>query len=148
MEQAGLQVPFARHYAQALLDRPLEGETAALAQRIALLSPLYETAARGLDDPLAAGIAAGETAGIEPADPREAALAAAFADHPVPEPLQALVEAGKPGEAMLRAIATFDQGVSAEPQALADALALLRSLGLEDIARRAALQVLLLDRPA
>jgi hypothetical protein len=41
----------------------------------------------------------------------------------------------------------MDQGLAGDTTALADAIAALRRLGLEDTARSAALQYLILDRP-
>ena len=52
----------------------------------------------------------------------------------------------KLGEAILRAIALFNIGTDGDLKALTDALAFFRAIGLEDVARRASLQVLLLDR--
>ena len=50
------------------------------------------------------------------------------------------------GEAALRAVATFEQGLDGDHGAVTDALATLRALGLEDEARIAALEFLILGR--
>jgi hypothetical protein len=47
---------------------------------------------------------------------------------------------------ILASIALLEEGANGDTAALRDALSTLRALGLEDIARRAALQVLLLER--
>ena len=48
------------------------------------------------------------------------------------------------GEALLRTALMLEDGPGSDPQDIADALAFLRSIGLIDTARRAALQLLLL----
>jgi hypothetical protein len=50
------------------------------------------------------------------------------------------------GEATLRALVLLEEGSAGDLNALTQALATLRALGQEDTVRRAALQVLLLDR--
>ena len=46
----------------------------------------------------------------------------------------------------MRGIQMLEEGTAGDSGDLRDALALFRAVGLEDLARRAALQVLLLDR--
>ena len=53
---------------------------------------------------------------------------------------------GELGEALLRAMLLFSHGSRGNYQGLSNALAVLRDVGLEDTARRAALQLLLLER--
>jgi len=52
--------------------------------------------------------------------------------------------AGRLGEAILRTIATLQQGIDGDEQAFQTGIATLRALGLEDVARRTSLQYLLL----
>jgi 2-methylisocitrate lyase-like PEP mutase family enzyme len=80
--------------------------------------------------------------------PRARAIQAAFTGTPPPARLQTLVDEGKLGEALLRALALFDAGADGDLRSVTDALALLRAVGLEDVARRAALQLMILDRSA
>jgi hypothetical protein len=47
---------------------------------------------------------------------------------------------------LLRGVALFNQGLGGDYQALTEALTLFRAVGMEDVARRVALQFLLLDR--
>ena len=76
---------------------------------------------------------------------RKIALLAAFETaEPMPE-LPLLVIEDRLGEAILRAMAQFDDGVGGDTAALSQSLAFLRSVGLDDVARRAALQLLILD---
>ena len=81
-----------------------------------------------------------------PRGAREQAVAAAFTSASMPEDIGALLAAGKLGEALLRTIVVFDEGLTGDPQQIGGALAVLRHVGLEDVARRAALQYLILDR--
>jgi len=53
---------------------------------------------------------------------------------------------GQLGEALLATLAALHDGAGGDSRALREALGTLRALGLEDTARRAALQILLLDR--
>ncbi len=152
MQQIRAEVPFARLYAEQLRALPLQGPAAALAYRIALLSPEYEAAAQAWtpvtdQDRLWQAIAKGDVTGLAPqTDATTAAVVAAFAGAAPPTELTAEVQAGKLGESILRAIALFGDGMSGDPAEITDALALLRAVGLEDQARQAALQVLILDR--
>ncbi|MBO6603504.1 MAG: hypothetical protein JJ949_09710 [Roseicyclus sp.] len=152
MQQVGLEVPFARLYADRLLRLPLTGEAAMLARRVGLLSPLYEAVAQGAVPQDAYerrlfAIAGGEAPGTPPtgSDAVTAAVAVAFADVTPPERFTRLLTLGRTGEALLRAARTLGDGTG-DVDDIADALRLFRALGLEDTARRAALQLLILDR--
>ena len=70
-------------------------------------------------------------------------IAAVFSRVEMPERYARMVEDDRIGEALLRASLVLSDG--ADPVDLRDALALFRALGLESVARRAALQMLLLD---
>ncbi|SDY01852.1 hypothetical protein [Citreimonas salinaria] len=157
MASAGLLVPFSTLFARQLADLPLEGRAARMAERAALLSPDY----RGLAGDLAAGDDATAflraIAGVAPEDydlaeapvpdlPHAAAVAAAFAPGALPPDglADALVETSL-GETLLRAIGLFSDGMAGNPHSLTEALATLRAVGLEDTARQAALQAMLLD---
>lgn len=151
MRAAGTEVTFATLYASRLAARPPRGMAARdLAWRIRLLSDQYETAARdapeGAEAAFLAGIALGTpVAGPQAPDLRRA-IAAAFApDAALPRLLADLADRGALGELILRAIALYRQGTDGNPKALTDALATFRLVGLEDTARRAALQLMLLE---
>lgn len=152
MQAIRCEVPFARLYAQSLRALPLTGDAASLAFRISLLSPDYETAAQAWtpktgQETLWRAIATGNVSALAPrTDPIEAAVVAAFAGAAPPAELAAEVRQGKLGEAILRALALFDDGLTGDPAEITDALALFRQVGLEDQARQAALQALILDR--
>ncbi len=153
MKEAGLLVPFATLYGERLAQVPLEGAAGDLALRVGLLSPVYEAVARGAvaslpRDRFAQGIATGAIAAgraevdVPPgALPR--AIADGFSDAP-PDHLTRLADRARLGEALLESALMLSGGAQADPQDIADALAFFRSVGLTDVARRTALQLLLL----
>lgn len=154
--QAGeLEVAMAALFAQPLSQLTLTGEAQALAFRIGLLSPEYETVALGLDtataDPASRFLAA-IARGLDPAESRGAlpgelagAVALAFgAEPPLPPEMADRLAQGRLGEEILRILNAL--GGPGDPRLLAEGLSALRALGLEDIARRTALESLLLER--
>lgn len=151
MIEAELEVPFATIYARSLLSMPLAGQTEALALRIGLLSPDYEAAAalRAPKDGTEAflmALARGTAQGVTPNDSMGRAIAPAFADAAPSAEAQELLEAGRLGEALLLAIDRIGRGVQGDLRGVTEGLALLRRVGLEDVARRTALELLLLER--
>lgn len=150
MRSVGLLVPFATLYAEALSRQPLTGEAAELARKIALLGPRYEALAQSTvpQSPIERrlfAIATGRAAPALPDDgPTEAAVVAAFAAITPPERYAHLLQTGRLGEALLSASLVLSSEGS-DLDDLADALRLFRAAGLEDVARRAALQLLLLN---
>ena len=97
-------------------------------------------------DPFLIGIARGTPQNLPANSPRTQAIQEAFDSTPPPAELQNKVDEGKLGEALLRALALFEAGSAGDLRSVTDALKLLRSVGLEDVARRAALQLMILDR--
>lgn len=157
MREAGLEVSFATLFADALAAQPLpDPAAAALAYRIRLLSPDYEAASATPPDGAAAfafwaALAQGNPAHEAAPDPVARAIAEGFsAPAPnggaSPADLLQAPDARPLGAAILRAMALFDSGARGNAADLTRALAMFRALGLEDSARRAALQVLLLGR--
>ena len=152
--QAGeLEVPMASLYAQPLGQIGLTGEARALAFRVGLLSEAYETVALGLSEPASpeerflAAVARGMDPAQAGAMPGELAAAVALAfgpEPPVPEGMAERLAEGRLGEEMLRILVQL--GGPGDPRVLAEGLGGLRALGLEDIARRTALESLLLER--
>lgn len=154
--QAGeLEVAMATLFALPLSQMALQGPEGAVAFRLALLSDSYETAALALDmgtaDPEARFLAT-VARGLDPLaegtsmpGPLAAAVATAFGPTPeLPDGLAARVAEGRLGEEILSVLAVL--GGPGDPRALSEGLGALRALGLEDIARRAALQSLILER--
>ena len=82
---------------------------------------------------------------ITPAPNAAQAVAEAFnPDAKIPDATQNALTDGRIGEEMLRVLNLL--GGPSDPRALAEGLIALRQLGLEDIARRTALESLLLER--
>jgi hypothetical protein len=151
MQAVGLEVPFAELYGARLQDAGLEGDAAWLAFHIGLLSADYEEVAveARQTGPRAAflrGIAQGNLDGLTPPDATGRAVLAGLTVTNLPPALEELVSTGRLGEAVLRAMEALMRGVSGNHAAMSEGLALLRHIGLEDTVRRAALQLMLLDR--
>ncbi|MEO1641136.1 MAG: hypothetical protein AAFU41_18010 [Pseudomonadota bacterium] len=153
METARAEIQFAKLYGADLQDLSLTEGAADLAFRIGLLSPVYESVALaavdgGNADPFLIAIARGQPHELPANSPEAQAIQAAFDSTPPPPELQSLIDAGKLGEVLLRAIALFDAGADGDLRSVTDALRVFRAVGLEDTARRAALQLMILDRGA
>ncbi len=155
MQDAQLEVAFAELFAPALSALDLQDPAAqALAFRIMLLSSEYQSAADHMPDQsehsrFLVGLTKGNPDPALAMSPQEHAVAMAFAPTPtLSARRQALLNDGKTGEALLSAIRQFDRGLQGNALDIAEALGTLRAVGMNDIARRAALQTLLLDRPA
>ena len=58
-----------------------------------------------------------------------------------------MVESGRTGEAILKAVTLFAEGAEGDVDGISEAIAALRILGLDDAARQAALEMLLADQP-
>ena len=151
MREAGLHHAFARRYGPEIAALPLSGEAANLALHIGLLSPAYErvaldaSPATGTDAFLIALARGLPQTAVAPDIPSLAVRDGFLAEGP-PATLAPFVAEGRTGEAILKAITLFNEGVAGDPDGISDAIALFRALGLEPIARRAALELLLQDR--
>ena len=152
MREASLEVAFATLFAEPLSTMPLAGHAARLARDVALLSPNYEAAAarvigKSPEDELLRAVAVGDAPeGPAPDAPLAAAVHDAFANPTPRADLMALARDKELGMAILRLLSLLHDGASGDTSALRDALATLRALGLEDTARRAALQIVLLQQ--
>ncbi|NAZ36986.1 hypothetical protein [Rubellimicrobium sp. CFH 75288] len=152
MAESGLAVPFSRLFAERVAGLDLAGEADAVARRMILLSPSYGEATLAADPASpreAAWLAVATGApfeGLAPDAPTSAILSAFAAE--IPPERAALAAQGRAGEALLEAIHGFHAALAGDHAAAADALLTLRALGLEDGARRAALQFLILEARA
>lgn len=155
MVAAGLEVPFAELYGLRLQGAGLAGDAAATAFEIGLLSRDYEAVALaaapvGARVAFLAALARGTLGapGAPPPPPGSlaAAVTAGMTAPALPESLAPLVTEGRLGEALLRAMAQIAAGMTGEVRAVGEGLALLVHVGRADTARRAALQLLLLER--
>lgn len=152
MQDQEMEPALAAMFAEPLGKMALEGEAGRLAFRLALLTPAFETAALArrpadLDEKLLVGLARGQTAGVPAQDQLGLVLKRVFDAMPatVPEPYQALVP-GRLGEALLAAIDDISEGAKGDYRRLEAGLMMLRAAGLERVARRAALELVVLER--
>lgn len=143
---------FSELFAQPLHSTKLDGRAGVMARRAAFLSPQYEELSVSLDQTnpetrFLTAISRGQSPeGTNLPDlPHSLAVARGFSDVDMPKPLRAQMDDGKLGEVILRAMALFSSGAQGNAQDLTDALATLRGVGLEQTARRGALQLILLD---
>lgn len=152
MVAAELEVPFAGLYGDRLARLDLPGEAGSLAFRIGLLSEDYETVARQRDprdtsERFLIGLATGSPLGLTPPDQMGAAIQRAFL--PTSRPADAfrrLLDEKRLGEALLLGIDRITEGARGELRDVTAGLELLRHVGLETVARRAALELVLLER--
>ena len=153
MRTTRLEVPFSSLFATQLAAQPLDdGAAQRLVWQIGLLSDDYEVAALTPPDntPLNAFLAAlalGDPDRVTAPDATAQAISDGFASTArPPQDVQRLLDSGQLGEAILRMMILLDSGAQGNPSDLAGALTSFRAVGMEDIARRAALQLMLLER--
>jgi len=151
MSEAELEVPFALLFADRIRRLPLTGEADALAFRLALLSPDYEAAAmaRQSTDPMEKfliGLARGSLQGVTAPSSMARTIAPAFLRPAPPADIKALLDENRLGEALLMAMDRISRGLHGEPRFVTEGLSVLRQVGLEDLSRRVALQLMLLER--
>ncbi|WP_424830771.1 hypothetical protein [Ruegeria sp.] len=152
MRSVGLEVPFAELFAQRLSAVPLaDPEAENLRWRILMLSELYEDAAldapKGSDNNhFLAALAQGDPGRARSPSPLADAIAEGFAwAAPVPPDIDALLQNEQLGEAVLEAMTLFAHGARGNLVDLTAAIAAFRRVGLEDTARRASLQLMILN---
>jgi hypothetical protein len=151
IREAGLELPFARLWASDLTGLPLTGAAAEVAYDLAMLSPDYETHAARLPATtprrrFLAATARGTPGDVSAPDALSAAIARGFAGETLPPAIRLDLAQDKLGEAILSAMALYISGAGGETKDIVPALATFRATGLEDTARRAALQLLILER--
>jgi len=143
-----LEVPFARAYCPKLRFRALDGSSAVLRDIICVLAGEWD--APPIDQnaiaPIVLDAAALPNFQGTPPKALQEALIAGFASLGVPTRLQSLMSESRQGEALLRAIEMFSNGANGDLDELSDALIFLRAVGLEQLAQRAAVELILLDR--
>ncbi len=149
MDSVRLRVPFANLFAEDLAGMVLSGPTADVAFEVLLLSPQYESAVksfptRALKRPVLGAIATGTVPPDLSEDGVTGAVLAAFRGAAPDPAIIEMAQSGILGQALLDTIALTHAGGEGDIAQLTTGLATLRALGLEDVARRTALQVLLL----
>ena len=145
--EAGLLLPLATLYGERVASLDLDGEAGEDARRLGLLSPSPEAVAGAIapvtpQERFAVSVALGA-----PAAPPAGMIAEAVFDGmtgPAPDELTALASGGRTGEALLEAMLRLSGGAETDPGDIVDVLSFLRSIGMDDVARQAALHILLL----
>lgn len=150
--EIGLDVPFARLYGARLSALPLSPAAQSLSLKIGLLSDDYESVALAAleaapppalaRDVFAANLALGQISDPPPGLLFEA-IEAGFRTPDLPVRFGLQITERRLVEALLSAIALLENGADSDPQDISDALALFRLVGLQDVARRTALQLML-----
>ncbi|WP_170557699.1 hypothetical protein [Ruegeria atlantica] len=152
MRLIGLEVPFAELFAGRLSQIELTDQSAEqLRWRILLLSELYETAALSVpgqsdENHFLAALAQGDPGRARSPSPLADAVAQGFAwAAPIPSNIETMLNNDQLGEAILESMERFAHGSRGNLVDLTAAIATLRRVGLEDTARRAALNLLILQ---
>lgn len=154
IEDAALEVPFARLFGERLMSPPPKDPQArTVALSLGLLSSSSEEFAASWptqpDDQketLLTSIALGDTEGASAYDATSRAVIEGLNATEVPTRLKSMMDSDRMGEAILRAITLYESGSHGNLDEIADALAFFRHIGLERVARQAALEVLILER--
>ncbi len=151
MQSAGLDSLFAQQYGAALAGLDLEEPAAGLAFQIGLLSDTYEMVADGRtaktpDEADLIAVALGRARDLPATSGAKASIRDGFAAQAPSPALARMLNDGQVGLAILKAIELFADGAAGDHDRLKDAIVTFRALGLESTARRAALELLLLDR--
>lgn len=152
MQQANLIAPLAIFFAERLREQELTDEASDLAFKLALLTPDYEDAAAKrtpttAEEELLIAIARGLPLPRVRGPARLAMVGLAQGALP-PAEAASLVNSERLGEALLIALDDLSSGMSGDPRRISAALATFRTVGLETVARRAALEYLILAEPA
>jgi len=137
----------AQLYGDDLQTIPLSGQADETAGLLGLLSEDYERAAtEHAVAPFLTALAQGRPAEAQATNTLENVIQAAFGGEDLPEDLAQRAQDGQLGLALLDSLSLVQDGVQGNHPALQDGLAFFRHVGLEDLARRTALQLLILDR--
>lgn len=149
MKREGLAVVFAALYAAPLSEIELTGQAQRIAFDMALLSPDYELLATSYDatgrrSEFLQDLARGQPDPELARSNAERAIATAFQATEPDEDHAALLASGRLGQAIMAAALQLDSATPNQRSDIVAGLSTLRAVGLEDTARRAALQILLL----
>jgi len=151
MRVAGLEAVLAQLFGARLARLDLPPRSAGLAHAMALVAdatprPLADSAMAALPAPVAfaTALAQGTPPTVAAPSALASALRAGLARDAVPDRYAAQIAEGRWGEALLQALVTLSAGAQTDPEDAGDAAALMAQAGMEDLARRAAVQILLL----
>lgn len=146
--KVGTTAALARHYADALATLQDDLAGTPHAQDFLLLSHHAETLPPS-DTPSGAfltGLARGTPQVQQAQTPRARAIAQGFTQSQVPDLFRQDLADKKLGQAIWRAAGLFETGRRGDPRQMTQALALFRAVGLESVARAAAIEALVLEQ--
>jgi hypothetical protein len=151
MQEVELEVAFAMLYGAELAKLNLPGEAGAIAFRVGLLSPGFEQVARAHQpkdrtEAFLVALATGAMDGAVPPDSLGRAIAPAFTAPRPSEAAQVLLDGDRLGEAILAGIDDIAAGVQGNLRGVTEGLSLLRLVRLDTLARRTALELMILER--
>lgn len=155
LKSVGLEVAFAGIITQKIAPIPLSGQAIKVAFEATVLSPDYQDLARGLNvltsreallqaiatQPLGPSFKVSQTAQYTTT---QKAIIAGLSSPIVPKQFAALIKDGHIGKALLQAIKNLAPISSATPLGISETLALLTYLGLDDYARKTAIEIILI----
>ncbi len=152
MRRTGLETVLAELYGDALREIDLEMSAGSIAYRIMLLSDGYETAAEhyvpiDVDERFLRAVSIGGPENAEAPNGVARAIADGFRAVDTPERIPEYAGNDSPGAMVLAAVRKIRDSETGDLGSLAEAIALFRKAGLEEVARRAALEAMILDRP-
>ena len=150
--QGGYQAEFARWMAPRLDEAELSGQEAHVSFVIGLLAQdlnlARRTAANTVEDQFLLALASGQGGRVPGYDPLSRAAVEGLASISPGFQYESLLDDGRPGEALLRALGELAEGRSGNPGSVARALTLLKELGLESQARQIAVELVLREGAA
>jgi hypothetical protein len=151
MQAARTEYAFARLYDAKLAQLDLPPQGAQLAYKLTLLASPKEAAGKTVPstrDTFLRAIAQGQPV-TRTDDPLQVAIVRAFATRGLPQDFRSLRRPNQQGEALLKAIRYFAEGLEGDRNRLSQALQALRTLGYEDLAISAAIEaVIQSERPS
>lgn len=152
MQSQELEPALAAMFGARLMAETLPEDAARIRFHLGLLGDDFEAVARAHspldpDEEILRGIALGDTSGLEAQDQLGLMLKRVFDAPPAAAPAAfAELLPGREGEALLNALDDITEGARGDYQRVENGLLLLRSLGQETVARRTAIEMLVLER--
>jgi hypothetical protein len=153
VSEIGLQAAFAQVFAPRIEPAGLTPEARSLWFRMSLLTDDFLLAATrhqpaDAEEAFLAAVALGRAGDTTPSGSLEAAIASGFAAADMPDRFGMTNGTAGRGAALLRVLALFTSGAMGNYGDLRDAVVILRMMGFETVARRSALELLILAEPA
>jgi hypothetical protein len=148
IQAANLSAPFATLFAGRVLKTELPPQIHDDALDIILYSSLYKSAAATFPDaadrhPFRTAVALGDVSAINADSPLKIAILRGFSSDSADPTLLQQAKNSELGHALLNTLTMLQSGSEGDMGQLSTALGTFRALGLEDMARRAALQILI-----